>query len=120
MGILQPHGLNWDSKDFATARTVALAESAPTVVTDGIACWGYQRVQVMVYSLTAITTWSGQLYLYGGPSADKAWVKANNCDFNLMGNNTFTEWFDLSGWERYVFTIDALTGTSLKVAGRVT
>lgn len=100
---------------FETAVTVTSAEAAPTTVAHGYDCWGYKRVLVVVHTLTAITDWSGQLYVYG----DDEWVLANGGNFDNMGNNTFAEWFDIEGFTRVQFVIDAQTGTSQKRALKI-
>lgn len=105
------HSIGYDHNADVSVTT---AESAPSAAGDGYAIGGKKRALVLVKDLSSIVDYSLQGYVYGGASGNKDWCLLNNADFDNVGNNTFAEWFDVEGFERFEMIVDAITGTSLK------
>jgi hypothetical protein len=93
--------------------TVSSAESAPTTSAHGTDCAGFNTVVVAIHTLVGSPTYSLDIWLFEGT----AWVQASDgagapAVFTDL-TATFTQIFNISGFDRVLVRISAMTGTSL-------
>ena len=106
---------NTNIEGWATDRTVTTADSAPSGASDGVDVSAGDIFAVQTHTLTAITAYDLQLWVYG----NAAWSKARQGTFSAVGNNTWADTFDVTCYTRAFVQVSAITGTSLKMSTRV-
>lgn len=103
-----------------TTATLTAAQSAPSTANDGVDCDGMSHVAVSIHSLSAVTAWTVEIWVYDGEN----WVQADDgtgsSEAALSGTNkTRGETYQVAGFKRVMARLSSLTGTSLEISTRV-